>query len=168
MEYEVFFLGALGATVLVGVVLALAARRYPSTRRWVVVSAIGIVALPAGIVLHNVLSALIAGEEAVSFIAALVVAPAFFVVGTLGAGLAAARTGRGWETGTSLVIAGAGMGIFVAYEIFALVVTTIEGENPPYQATIEAFVLPISLLALVGGAVSGLFCALVPSRQTLA
>ena len=168
MEMQRFIPAAFLGALLVALVLAIVYRRYPGARSWIHVAAASIAAMPLAVILHNVLSALIRGEEAVSFILALVVAPAAFAVGTLGAGLAIARSGRGWEVGASLLIAGAGMALFGLYGIFALVVTTVEGGNPPYQAAIESLLLPISLLTLLGGAVSALFCAIVPHRQTLA
>ena len=165
---QALFIGILLAPVLLGIVLVLVARRYPETRRWAAVTGISIATIPVAIVLHNVLSAIAGGEEGVSFVVALVVAPAGFAVGALGVGLRLARSGRSWELGASIAIAGAGMALFVAYMVFAFVVTTIERGNPPYQAPIESIVLPVALIALVGGSLSALFCTFVPARHTLA
>ncbi len=162
------FVGILLAPVLLGIVLIVIARRYPETRRWALITGVSVAAIPVAIVLHNVLSAIVGGEEGVSFVVALVVAPAGFAVGALGVGLRLARSGRAWEVGVSIAIAGAGMALFVAYMVFAFVVTTIERGNPPYQASIESIVLPVVLIAVVGGSLSALFCTLAPSRQTLA
>ncbi|MBI2323769.1 MAG: hypothetical protein HYU87_02235 [Chloroflexi bacterium] len=165
---QALFIGILLAPVLLGIVLVMVARRYPETRGWAAVAGISVALIPVAIVLHNVLSAIVGGEEGVSFVVALVVAPAGFAVGALGVGLRLARSGRAWEIGVSIAIAGAGMALFVAYMVVALVVTTIERGNPPYQATVQAIVLPVALIALVGGSLSALFCTVVPSRQTLA
>lgn len=168
MDHGLFLLGAMAGMVAAGLALLLASRRYPRARPWAVLAGISLAAMPLAVILHNVLSALIRGEEAISFVVAVILAPAGFAVGTLGAGVALARDGRAWEVGASLTIAGAGMALFGLYGVFALIVTSVGGANPPYQAGVEAIVLPVSLLAIVGGALSALFCSLVPGRQTLA
>lgn len=160
MDFRLFAAGAIVAAVIVGLVLALASRRYPDARPWARLAAISIAALPVGVLVHNVVGALTGGEEATSFVVALVIAPAGFAIGTVGAGLAVAR--RRSEVGASLLVAGAGMALLGLYAVFALVVTAIERGNPPYQASIEAVVLPVSLLALTGGALSAMFWTVGP------
>jgi hypothetical protein len=112
---------------------------------------------------HSVASALIGGEEAVSFILALLVAPAGFAIGTLGAGVVTLRTHR--TLGARIMLAGLGLAIFAGYSLFALVVTTIEGGNPPYQAMIEQFALLAAALAMAAGAI-GTALSLIGARPT--
>jgi hypothetical protein len=59
-----------------------------------IVAVIATAAFPLAIVLHNVLSAFIGGEEAVSFVIALLVAPGFIAAGTLGVALTLSRDAR--------------------------------------------------------------------------
>lgn len=52
--------------------------------------------------------------------------------------------------------------VFVLYMVFTFVVATIAGGSPPYQAAFEALLLPIALIAVVGGSLSALFCVIIP------
>lgn len=162
MSWPTFLIGALISMVASGVVLALSAPRYPAVRRWAIVVAASVAAMPLAIVVHNVASALIGGEEAVSFIVALVIAPGAFTIALVGAGLTLARSPGAWTIGVSLLVAGTGMTAFGLYTLGALVVTSLLGGDPPWQGPIEMVVLPISLLALVGGSLSALVHALIP------
>lgn len=143
----------LAAMLVIGAVLMLVARTSSVGRRWIVLAVASIIALPSAIVFHNVASALIGGEEGVSFVLALIVAPAGVAAGTFGAGVAIARLERWRGLGRALVLAASGIGLLFAYAAFALVVTTIERGNPAYQGQIEAFVLPVSATAMTVGAI---------------
>ena len=149
--WPVFF----GVVVLCGVVVAielwLVARSEPGVRPWAVIAAGSAAAVPLAIVAHNVLSALIQGEEAISFILALFVAPAGLMVGAIGGGLALLRHDR--DLGASILLYATGMGLFAAYALFALIVTSIVGENPSYQRAIEIVVLSIAALAMSVGVI---------------
>ncbi len=151
MVWNLFMPVMLFATVALGVEIFLAVRRHPDARRWGVVAVVGVAAFPVAIVLHNVLSALIGGEEAVSFVVALLVAPLLICVGTLGAGAVVRRAGPDRALGNGLLVAGGGLAVLSAYMLFALVVTTIEGTNPPYQAPVEAVAMPVALVAIAVG-----------------
>jgi hypothetical protein len=148
-----------GVFIIVAVIsmLGVAVELYPVARRdraagpWAILAAASAVAVPAAIVVHNVASALIGGEEAVSFTLALLVAPAGFAIGTLGAGVVTLRSDR--TLGARIMLAGLGLAIFAGYMLFALVVTTIEGRNPPYQAIVEPFALLAAALAMAAGAI---------------
>jgi hypothetical protein len=70
--------------------------------------------------------------------------------------------------GVSLLVAGGGMALFGLYMIGALLVTTVLGGNPPWQGPIEAVVLPVSLLALTGGSLLGLYYVFIPPSRALA
>lgn len=103
-----------------------------------------------------------------SFIIALVVAPGAFAVAVVGAGVTLARSPGAWSVGVSLLVAGAGMAVFGLYTIGALVVTTLLGGNAPWQGSVEMVLLPLSLLALVGGSLSALFYVLMPRSPAIA
>lgn len=153
MDWELVIPMLLVGILAIGAVVALAAREVPAVRPWAVGAALAVVAMPVAIVLHSVLSALVGGEEAITFIIALVVAPAGITIGTLGAAFALRSDARFATVGASLALAGAGLLLFSAYTIFALVVTTLEGGNPPYQAPVESIMVPLAIAATVGGAI---------------
>ncbi len=151
MSWDLFIPLVLVSLVVLGFEIAFAIRDHPAGRRAGLVAIFGIVLFPVAIVAHNVLAALIGGEEGVSFILALLIAPAATMLGTIGFvwSLAHDATARGHTA--PFAVACAGLALFVGYTLFALVVASIEGGNPPYQAATEAFVLPIASLAIVGG-----------------
>ena len=149
--WGVFIIVAIVSMLAVAIELYPVARRDRAARPWAILAAASAVAVPTAILLHNVASALIGGEEAVSFILALLVAPAGFATGTLGAGVATLRSDR--TLGLRILLAGAGLAIFAGYMLFALVVTTIEGRNPPYQAIVEPLALVTAALAMGAGAI---------------
>lgn len=153
MIWPVFIAVVLLAIVVVGVVIATALKEVPATRPWATTAALAIAAFPLSIVLHNVLSALFGGEEAVSFIIALLVAPGLIAAGTLGVAVTLSRDARFTRVGLSLLVAGAGFVLFAVYAFFALAVTAITGSNPPYQAFIEAIALAVSAATMVIGVV---------------
>lgn len=155
MEWEFVIGASLASMVIIGGVLAITGPSEDRAHIWLKVVVGSVAAMPVAIVLHSVTSAVLGGEESVFFLIALIGAPAGFAIGTLGAGLALARAGRRW-TGTSLVVASMGMVLFALYGIFALIITSIEGRNPPYQATVQDIVLPVSVALLAGGALSAL------------
>lgn len=150
LPYQLIIPGVAVAMLVVASVVAIAARTTRALRPWVAFAALGVVAMPAAIVLHNVFSALIGGEEGVSFIVALFVAPVCIAVGVIGSAAVLRRERP--ELFVGVATAAAGIGLFAAYMLFALVVTTIEGRNPDYQAPIELVVLPLATLAAVLGA----------------
>ena len=120
MSWEIFIPTALVAMVGVGVTLVLAARRSPYVRPWALLAAIALAAMPVAIVMHNLVSAIFGVEEAVFFIAALVIAPVGFALGTLGSGITLVQKGSR-AIGASLVLGGAGMALFGLYSLVALV-----------------------------------------------
>jgi hypothetical protein len=150
LPYGLIILSVALAMVVVAIVLAIAARGTPRLRPWVTITALGVVAMPAAIVLHNVLSAIVGGDEGVSFIVALMVAPSCIAVGVIGAAVVLLRERH--DLGVAVCVAAAGIGLFAAYMVFALIVTTIEGRNPDYQGLVELALLPLGTLAAIGGA----------------
>ena len=151
MPWPVFIPVVLLAIVVVGIVIATAVKQVPASRPWATVAALAIAAFPVSIVLHNVLSAVFGGEEAVSFIVALLVAPGLIAVGTLGVAVTLRRDARFARVGTSLLVAGAGFALFAVYTVLALGVTALMRGNPPYQAFVEAIALAVSAAAIVIG-----------------
>lgn len=149
--WGVFIIVAVISMLAVAVELYPVARRDRAARPWAILAAASALALPAAIVVHNVASALIGGEEAVSFILALLVAPAGFAIGTLGAGVVTLRSDK--TLGARILLAGFGLAIFAGYMLFALVVTTVEGGNPPYQAILEPLALLAAAVAMAAGAI---------------
>ena len=156
MFWPLFIAVVLIAIVVVGIVIATTVNEVPATRRWATMAALAIAALPVSIVLHNVLSAVFGGEEAVSFIIALLVTPGLIAVGTLGVAVMLSRDARFARVGRSLAVSGAGLVVFAVYAVFALVVTTVTGGNPPYQAFIEAIALALSAATIAIGTVLAL------------
>jgi hypothetical protein len=150
--WQLFIPVVLVSSLVIGVVVASAVRQVAATRRWATVAVIGIAASPVAIVLHNLLSAILGGEEVVSFIVALLVAPLFIAVGTLGVALALARDGRFAQVGIWLIVAGGGVALFALYALLAPAVTALAGGDPSIQAAIEVVVLPASATALATGA----------------
>jgi hypothetical protein len=112
-------------------------------------------------------SALLATEEAIFFLFALVLAPIGFAFGTIGSGFALLGD-RSRALGASLIVAGAGMALFGVYGVVAAIATTAAGGNLGWQRTVEAVVLPVTLSALVGGAASGLFFLYRAGRRSVA
>jgi cytochrome b subunit of formate dehydrogenase len=151
--WPLFIAVVLIAIVVVGIVIATAVNQVPATRPWAMVAALAIAAFPVSIVLHNMLSAVFGGEEAMSFIIALLIAPGLIAAGTLGVAVRLRRDARFARVGTSLAVAGAGLVLFAAYAVFALVVTAVTGGNSPYQAFIEATALALSAAAIAIGTV---------------
>jgi hypothetical protein len=141
------------AIVVVGIIIATAVDQVPASRPWATVAALAIAALPLSIVLHNVLSAVFGGEEAVSLIIAVLVAPGLITAGTLGVAVTLSRDARFAMVGRSLVVSGAGLVVFAVYAVFALVVTAVTGGNPPYQPFIEATALALSAATIAIGTV---------------
>jgi hypothetical protein len=150
--WQVFIPVVLVSSVVVGVVVASTVREVAATRRWATVAVIGIAAFPVAIVLHNVLSALFGGEEVVSFVVALLVAPGFMAVGTLGVARALTRDERFAQVGAWLVVACGGLALFAIYAVAAVTVTALVRGSPPLQAPIEAVALPLTAAAIALGA----------------
>jgi hypothetical protein len=161
--WGVFIIVAIVSMLVVAVELYPVARRDRAARPWAILAAASAVAVPVSIVVHNVASAVIGGQEAVSFILALLVAPAGFAVGTLAAGIVTLRSDK--TLGARIMLAGLGLAIFAGYMLFALVVTAIEGSNPPYQAVVEPFALLAAALAMAAGAI-GTALSLIGARPT--
>lgn len=139
------------ATMLVGIVATLAARVHPVIRFAATVSALSAVAMPIAIVLHNVTSAWIGEDDAVTFIIALLVAPAAFALGTFVLARELEAEQRRSAMARGFTIAASGVSLMVAYVIFDLVVAMFV-DAPDYLAAAEGVVLPLAALVTAVGA----------------
>ncbi|HEY6959510.1 MAG TPA: hypothetical protein VI814_11855 [Candidatus Limnocylindria bacterium] len=140
---------ALAALVLGGVV-AIAARRVRDIRPWVVVAALGVAAMPLAIILHNVVSAWVGGDEGITFVIALLVAPLCIAVGLVGT--AAVLVRQRHALAVPVAIGAGGIALFALYMGFLFVVTTAVGGNPDWQSYSDALVMTVATLAAIGGA----------------
>lgn len=164
MSWEIFIPLVVLSLCVLGVEIWVAMRDRRGIRSWGLVAIFGIALFPVAIVLHNVFSALLGGEEAVSFILALVVAPAATTVGVVGVAISLWRDRPTARLAAGFGLAGAGLALFAAYMVFALAITSLVGENPSYQGAIEAVVLPACALAIPAGALFVAF-SLLRDRQ---
>ncbi|HEY6957536.1 MAG TPA: hypothetical protein VI814_01795 [Candidatus Limnocylindria bacterium] len=147
------------ATMLVGIVATLAARVHPIIRFAATVSALSAVAMPVAIVLHNITSAWIGADDAVTFIVALLVAPAAFALGTFVLARDLEKDERRSAMARGFTIAASGVSLMVAYVVFDLVIAMF-GDVPEYVAVVEAIVLPVAaLVTAVGAAMSAIALA---------
>lgn len=151
MDWGLFIPIILVSTIALGLEVVFAMRDHPAARGAGVIAAFGIAAFPVAIVVHNVLSAFIGGEEVASFILAVLVAPTAIAVGTLGVAVALLRDPRARPLARGLLASGLGLTLVAGYMLFALVVTSLAGTNPSYQPAVEAAVMLASGLAIVGG-----------------
>lgn len=142
------------AMLVVASAILLSARDIRRVRPWAVVMAVGVLSMPLAIVLHNVLSALINGEEAISFILALNVAPLLITVGIIGAARVLLVERR--DLGIGVALAAGGIAVFAAYMTFVLIVTTILGRNPEWQTATDALAMIVAAAASVSGALLSL------------
>lgn len=143
--------------VVLGVValfveMVVARRRHPAVRGAVTLALLALAALPAAIVLHNVISAFTGGDEAVSFFVALLT-PLLVAIATVSA---AVRLHR--EPGASALgfgVAGLGLGLLGAFILLSLVLSELGGGGPPQQrwlAPLATVVVPLGAVAVVAGA----------------
>ena len=139
------------ATMLVGIVAALTAQAHPAVRFAATVSALSAVAMPVAIVLHDVASAWLGTDDAVTFIVALLVAPAAFALGTFVLARDLDAEQRHSAIARAFTIAASGVSLMVANVVFDLVAGMF-GELPEYAAAVEDVVLPVAALVTAIGA----------------
>jgi hypothetical protein len=161
MRWEIYIVTALIATLVIAVETIYIMQEHPRARRAGLVSVFGIVLFPVAIVLHNVLSALMRGEEAVSFILGVLVAPAAITFGTLGVAYLIAD--RMPLVAVGFTLAGVGLLALPAYVLSAVVVSAM-GAEMARDGLFEAIALPASLVALAGGVIVVAFALAAPRR----
>lgn len=166
MPYEIVIPAVAIAALVLGGVIAVAARSDRHLRPWATVTAVGVVAMPLAVVLHNLLSSLIDGEEAVSFILALFVAPVLIAIGVIGSSVVLLRERH--DLGIGVALGAAGMGIFAAYMLFVLVVTTVLGGNPDWQVATDFAAMTTASLVSIAGALWSVVVLVRGPRTTAA
>jgi hypothetical protein len=150
MRWDTYIVTALLSTLVIAIGTGYVIGEHPRARRAGLVTIFGMAAIPVAIVLHNALSALIGGEEAVSFLIGTIVAPAAVTLGTLA--LAYQLRGSAPVAATGFAVAGLGLLVFPLYVLAAFLASALGGEIARGGA-FEAIVLPASLVALVGGSI---------------
>lgn len=131
-----FYLFVLGCALIIAAVVTLLRGDVPAARRWTALLIGSIVVGPVATLLSGPLGL----PEGVDVLVAVIVTPLGFTAGALGAGLVMVRSGLHRDLGVALLISGGSVAILAIYAAFAVVVTSILGDNPPYQATIELIV----------------------------
>jgi hypothetical protein len=159
--FSLLLIEAAVVAILVGVVM----RHSKESRRagWVVVS--GVVVAPLAAVLHNALSVLGGGEDAVWFVAALVVAPLLVVAGTFA--VAHSLRSADHQLAVGFAVAALGMALFPLYAAVVIVAGPLLDAPNTYQGALEAILLPMCLaVTAMGIAYTGL--VLIRPRPSLA
>jgi predicted permease len=155
MPWSLFIPIVLLAALAIGVEIAFAMRDHPTIRSVGPIAIFGVVVFPVAIVVHNALSAFTGGEEGVSFILALVVAPAAITLGTIGVAVRL-RDAHATPLFIGFAAAGAGMGLFAAYLVFALGASVVTG-MPAGEPGAEVALLAAAGLTIVCGAAYAAF-----------
>jgi hypothetical protein len=131
-----FYLFVLGSALIIATVVALLRDDVPDARRWTLVLIGSVILGP----LATMIAATVGIPDGIDLLVALVVTPVGFTAGALGAGIVMVRGGRHRDLGVALLIAGASVALLAIYAGFAIVVTSLEGGDAPYQAAIELIV----------------------------
>jgi len=154
MRWDVYIVAVMLASLVVAVEAVYAMADHRRTRMFGLVTVFGIVAFPMAVVVHNVVSAVLGTDEAVSFIIGVVIAPAAITIGALGV----AFTLRSENTLASFGFAmfGAGLALFPLYLISALAATALAGQAPA-QEEFQTTMLFASLVAITAGLIASAF-----------
>lgn len=131
-----FYGFVLGCGLVIAAVVMLLRGEIPAARRWTALLIGSIVLGPTATALSGPLGL----PEGVDVLVAVLITPLGFTAGALGAGLVMIRSGLHRDLGVALLISGASVALLAIYAAFAVFVTSIFGDNPPYQATIELIV----------------------------
>jgi hypothetical protein len=150
MRWEIYIVAVMLASLVIAVEAVYAMANYHRARTFGLITVIGVVAFPVAVVVHNVLSAMLGTDEAVSFILGALIAPAAVTIGALG--VAFALRGVQAVASAGFAIFGAGLAIFPLYVLAILVLTTVGGEVPSQEA-FAATMLPVSLAVITAGVI---------------
>ena len=154
MRWEVYIVGVMFASLVIGAEAAYATRDGRAGRTSALVTIFGIAAFPVAVVLHNLASALLVAEETVSFIVGVLIAPAAITLGTLGLGLALRRARPLAAVG--FICFGAGLAALPVYAA-VLFIDAALGATPGAQDVVQSVVLPLSLAVATAGAIVAAF-----------
>jgi hypothetical protein len=132
----VFYLFVLGCALAISVIVAFLRADVPEARRWTLVLIGSAIVGP----LAALLAAPLGLPDGFDALVGVLITPIGFAAGAIGAGLVMVRSGRHRDLGVALLISGGSVALLAIYAAFAVVVTTIAGGNPPYQATVELIV----------------------------
>ena len=124
------------SALVIAFVVALLRDDVPGARRWTLVLIGSVIFGP----LATLIAASVGIPDGFDLLVALVVTPVGFTAGALGAGIVMVRDGTHRDLGVALLIAGASVALLAIYAGFAIVVTSLQGGEPPYQATVELIV----------------------------
>lgn len=144
------------ATMLAGIVAALAARAHPRTRPAALLVAASSFAIPVFLVLHEALSGWVGDHEPVSFIIALLVAPAAFALGSSIEARDLSDEHRDRLLAAGFLLAGAGAAAMVLDLAVAVTIGAM-GSGLPLLADFEALIGPPIALATSAGAAIAAF-----------
>lgn len=144
------------ATMLAGIVAALAARAHPRTRVTAAVVACSSFAIPVFLLLHEVLSGVKGDEEPVTFVIALLVAPAAFAVAASFEARDLSDEHRDRLLAGGFLLSGAGVATMVL-ELTVTFTVGAMGQGLPTLADVEAVVGPLIGLATAAGAAMAAF-----------
>lgn len=131
-----FYVFILGCGLVVALIVALLRGDVPAARGWTLVLIGSAVIGP----IATVLAAPLRLPEGVDALFGVIVTPLGFAAGALGAGLVMVRSGRHRDLGVALLISGGSVALLAIYAGFAVLVTSVAGGTPPYQATVELIV----------------------------
>ena len=154
MRWEIYIVIVMLASLVVAGEVVFAMANHHRTRTFGIITVFGVVAFPVAVVIHNVLSAMLGTDEAVSFIVGAVIAPAAITIGTLG--VAFALRGAQAVASAGFAIFGAGLAIFPLYLISILVLSAVDAQVVS-QETFAATMLPVSLAVMTAGVIVSSF-----------
>jgi hypothetical protein len=133
-----------------GVEMFVEMRRHPAVRRAARLALLAIVAFPLLILLHGALSALVGGEEGVSFLAAVFM-PLVLAVAILA--VAQRLRHEPGATAHGFGIAGAGLGLLGVFLLLAMVASGLGWPMGERGVTsVAKAIVPLATLAVLGGA----------------
>ena len=84
MRWEIYIAAIMLASLIIAIETVYTMADHHRTRTFGVITVFGVVAFPIAVVIHNLVSAVLGTDEAVSFIVGAVVSPAAITIGALG------------------------------------------------------------------------------------
>jgi hypothetical protein len=154
MRWDVYVVTVMLVSLVIAGETVYAMSNHHRTRTFGLITVLGVVAFPVAVLIHNVLSAMLGTDEAVSFVLGAVIAPAAITIGALG--VAFALRGVQAVASAGFAIFGTGLAIFPLYLLAILVLTTVGGEVPSQEA-FAATMLPVSLAVITAGVIVSAF-----------